>query len=179
MPVATYETLFLLDPNKVASDADGTKNQIHHIMERHGGTVVVSRPWDYNHKLAYPIGKQKKGAFHIIYYTMESTHQAALERDFALQEGLILRHLTLKVDPKWQEIVLGIAREDTANGFAVRGMKDETTVTTDPAAIGGEPGMPGDEGGHRDRDGGGHREGGGGGPRGPRGRRPEMADKPE
>jgi small subunit ribosomal protein S6 len=171
MPVVTYETMFLLDSNKVSADADGIKNQIHHILERHGGQIVVSRPWDYNHKLTYPIGKQKKGAFHIIYYTMESTKQRELERDFALQEGLILRQLTLKLDPKWTETILGIAREETANGFAVRGMHDEATVQTDPAAIGGDPSMMGmDEGGPPPA-----REGGGG-PR--RGRR-DMAEKPE
>ena len=177
MPVVTYETMFLLDSNKVASDAEATKQQIHHILERHGGHVLISRPWDYNHKLSYPIGKQKKGAFHIIYYTMESTKQRELERDFALQEGLILRQLTLKLDPKWQETILGVAREETANGFAVRGMQDEAAVQTDPAAIGvgGEPGMPhgvGEGEGAPPREGG----GGGGGPR--RGRR-EMAEKPE
>ncbi|MBA4189020.1 MAG: 30S ribosomal protein S6 [Planctomycetaceae bacterium] len=179
MPVATYETMFLLDSNKVSADAEGTKTQIHTILERHGGTVVISRPWDYNHKLAYPISKQKKGAFHIIYYTLESTKQSELERDFALQEGLILRQLTLKVDPKWNEIVLGVAREDTGNGFAVRGMKDEATVTTDPGAIGGDmmggmglDDIPSLNGGG----GGGGREGGGG--RG-RGRRGEMSEKPD
>jgi small subunit ribosomal protein S6 len=142
MPVVTYETMFLLDPNKVSTDAEGTKQQIHTVLERHGATIVVSRPWDYNHKLSYPINKQKKGAFHIIYYTMESTKQRELERDFALQEGLILRQLTLKIDPKWEEIILGIAREEPGNAFAVRGMRDETAVTTDPAAIGGEAPVP-------------------------------------
>jgi small subunit ribosomal protein S6 len=116
MPVVTYETMFLLDPNKASTDAEGTKLQIHHILERHGATVVVSRPWDYNHKLSYPIGKQKKGAFHIVYYTMESTKQGELERDFALQEGLVLRSLTLKLDPKWQEAILQVAREDGSRG---------------------------------------------------------------
>lgn len=168
MPVATYETMFLLDPNKASTDAEGTKQQIHHILERHGATIVVSRPWDYNHKLSYPIGKQKKGAFHIIYYTMESTRQKELESDFALQEGLVLRSLTLKIDPKWNEAILQVARDDGSNGFALRGMQDEATVQTDPAAIGGE-GIPmgGDAGGAP-------REGGP--PR--RGRR-EMAEKPE
>jgi len=168
MPVATYETMFLLDPNKASTDAEGTKQQIHHILERHGATIVVSRPWDYNHKLSYPIGKQKKGAFHIIYYTMESTRQKELESDFALQEGLVLRSLTLKIDPKWNEAILQVAREDGANGFALRGMQDEAAVQTDPAAIGGE-GIPMDgEGGGAPRE--------GGPPR--RGRR-EMAEKPE
>jgi len=178
MPAVTYETMFLLDSNKVAADAEAMKQQLHHLLERHGGHVLISRPWDYNHKLSYPIGKQKKGAFHIIYYTMESTHQAALERDLHLAEG-ILRQLTLKLDPKWQEAILGVARDDASNGFALRGMQDEAAVQTDPAAIGGgEPGvagMPGGEG-----EGGGPpapREGGGGG--GPRRGRREMAEKPE
>ena len=124
MPIQTYETLFLLDPTKVSGDADAVKQQVHHILERHGAHIEVSRPWDYNHKLAYPIGKQKKGAFHIVYYTMESTNQAGLERDFALAEGVILRQLTLKVDPKWHDVVMGVAREEGGNGFAVRGMQE-------------------------------------------------------
>lgn len=169
MPVVTYETMFLLDPTKVSTDAEGTKQQIHHILERHGGIVIISRPWDYNHKLSYPIGKQKKGAYHIIYYTMESTKQRELERDFALQEGLILRQLTLKVDPKWQDTILGVARDDAGNGFAVRGMQEEVAVTTDPAAIGGDGAIMAD--------------GEGGAPSGPRDgggrRRRETAEKPE
>ena len=170
MAIQIYETLFLLDPTKVSADAEGVKQQLHHIIERHGGHVDISRPWDYNHKLAYPIGKQKKGSFHIVYYTFESTKQVELERDFALQEGLIIRQLTTKLEPKWKEEILKVAREDTGNGFALRGMQDEATVQTDPAAIGAEPGAaPGGEEGAAPR------EGGPGGPR----RRREMVEKPE
>jgi small subunit ribosomal protein S6 len=113
MPNKLYETLFLLDPTKVSADADGVKNQLHTIIERHGGHIEVSRPWDYNHKLSYPIGKQKKGSYHIVYYTLESTKQAELERDFALsQEGVVLRQMTSRIDPKWQEEIMKVARED-------------------------------------------------------------------
>jgi small subunit ribosomal protein S6 len=168
--MVTYETLFLLDSTKVTADAEGVKNQVHHILERHGGHVLISRPWDYNHKLAYPIKKQKKGAFHVIYYTMDSLKQAELEKDFRLAaEGVILRSTTLKLDPKWQEAILQVAREDTANGFALRGMHEETAATTDPSALGGEGGMvvEGEMAG----------VGGGGGPR--RGRRGDHPEKPE
>jgi small subunit ribosomal protein S6 len=174
MPVKVYETLFLLDSTKVSSDADGVKQQLHNIIERHGGRVDISRPWDYNHKLSYPIAKQKKGSFHIVYYSMESTKQVEFERDLALQEGLILRQMTSRIDPKWQEEVLKVAREDGSNGFALRGMMDEAAVQTDPAAIGGEPNL-GEEGGPPPR--GDRGEGGGG--RGPRRPRGEMSDKPE
>ena len=171
MPVVTYETLFLLDATKMSADAEGVKQQLHHMLERHGGQVVISRPWDYNHKLTYPIEKQKKGAFHIVYYTMESTKQAPLEQDLRLVE-VVLRHLTTVLDPKWSDAVLQVAKEDASNGFAVRGMHDEATVTTDPAAIGGDAMMGMGEGEPMGVGG-----GGGGGPR--RGRRFEGGDKPE
>ncbi len=164
-----YETLFLLDPTKVSADADGVKAQIHAILERHGAHIDVSRPWDYNHKLSYPISKQKKGSFHIAYYTMESTKQVELERDFALHPDLVLRYMTTRVDPKWQEEVMKVAREETAAAFAVRGMQDEATVQTDPSAIGAPPTFSGGEGAPAPR------EGGPGGGR----RRREMTEKPE
>lgn len=171
MPNKLYETLFLLDPTKVSADAEGVKHQLHTIIERHGGHIEVSRPWDYNHKLSYPINKQKKGSFHIVYYTFESTKQAELERDFALQEGLILRQLTARIEPKWQEEIMKVAHEETGNAFALRGMQDETTVQTDPAAIGGEGAPPAEGEGAPPPP----REGGPGGGR----RRREMAEKPE
>ncbi len=130
-----YETLFLLDPTKVSADAEGVKQQLHALIERHGGHIEISRPWDYNHKLAYPINKQKKGSYHIIYYTLESTKQGELERDFAIQEGVVLRQLTTRIHPKWQEEILRIAREDPSNAFALRGMIDESAVPTDPMAL--------------------------------------------
>jgi small subunit ribosomal protein S6 len=172
MPVNTYETLFLLDASKVSSDGDAVRQQVHHILEKQGGQILVSREWNYNLKLAYPVEKQKKGAFHIIYYTLDAAKQTELERDFALAEGVILRQLTLRIDPKWLETILGIAREETGKEFAVRGMQDEATVTTDPAAIGGDPSMMGDFG-DRDRDRDRDRESS------PRrgGRRPEPAEK--
>jgi small subunit ribosomal protein S6 len=170
MPLVTYETMFLLDSNKVSTDAEAAKQQIHHLLERHGGQVLISRPWDYNHKLSYPISKQKKGAFHIIYYTMESTHQSALERDFALAEGLILRQLTLKLDPKWSETILSVARDDAGNGFAVRGMQEESSASGVGGPGGDMMGMDGDFMGGSP-----HREGGGG----RRPRRSEMSDKPD
>jgi small subunit ribosomal protein S6 len=143
MAKQVYETLFLLDPTKVSADADGVKAQLHALIERHGGAIDISRPWDYNHKLAYPIEKQKKGSFHIVYFTCESTKVVELERDFALQEGLILRQLTSKLEPKWKDEILKVAREEQGNAFALRGMQEEAQVQTDPAAIGGDM-PPGD-----------------------------------
>ena len=73
--------------------------------------------------------------------------------------------MTLKIDPKWYDIILGVAKEDGGNGFAVRGMQDEAAVTTDPSGLGGD-GMGDEMAGV-----------GGGGRRG--GRRFDGPEKPE
>jgi small subunit ribosomal protein S6 len=78
----------------------------------------------------------------------------------------VLRQMTLNIEPKWQETILGIARDEHGKEFAVRGMQEETAVTTDPSAIGMEMGIGLEEGqGH-----GGPRRGG---------RRPESPEKHE
>ena len=41
MPIATYETLFMLDATKVAADADAVKQQVHHLLERHGASAAT------------------------------------------------------------------------------------------------------------------------------------------
>ncbi len=124
MPVSVYETLFILDSNKLATDPDATKNALHAIMERYGGVIDVARPWD-DRKLTYAIKKHKKGSYYIVYYRIESLKQADLERDFKLNES-ILRHMTSAIDPKWVEAMMDVAKNDHAPAFAIRGMTDET-----------------------------------------------------
>jgi small subunit ribosomal protein S6 len=127
MPVQLYETLFLLDSAKLAAEPDAVRGQLHTLLERYGATIDVSRPWD-DRKLAYPIKKQKKGAYHIIYYRIDSLKQADIERDLKLNENL-LRHMTLLVDEKWAEAVMDAARNDHGAAFAIRGMQEEVSPT--------------------------------------------------
>ncbi|HET6575723.1 MAG TPA: 30S ribosomal protein S6 [Fimbriiglobus sp.] len=127
MPVELYETLFLLDSNKLSADADAVKGQLHGTIEKHGGRVEVERPWD-DRKLAYPIKKQKKGAYYIVYYRMDSLKQHDMDRDLKLNEA-VLRYMTIHVDPKWSEAVMDVARNDHATAFALRGMQEEMAPT--------------------------------------------------
>ena len=123
MSVQVYETMILFDATKLAVDADGIRTGINHTIEKIGGKIEVSRPWD-DRRIAYPIQKQKKGAYHAIYYRMESTLQAELEREFKLNEN-ILRQMTSRIEPKWVEAMLDVAKNETGTGFALRGMHDD------------------------------------------------------
>jgi small subunit ribosomal protein S6 len=127
MPIELYETMFLLDSAKLAAEPDAVKGQLATTLEKHGGKIEVARPWD-DRKLAYPIKKQKKGSYYVVYYRMESRNQQELDRDFKLNEN-ILRYLTSHIDPKWAEAMMDSARNDTAPAFAIRGLQDEVSAT--------------------------------------------------
>ena len=130
MPVELYETMFVIDSGKMATDGEMIKESLHATLAKHGGEVLVSRPWNENQKLAYPMRKQKKAFFHIIYYKMESTHQQALEADMRLNmTDFLLRHLTSNVDYRYAEVMLHIAKDEQGASFALRGFHDEPSPT--------------------------------------------------
>ncbi len=151
MAANTYECMLLLDPNKVSGDIPTAAKQLHTILERHQAEVLASRQWD-ERRLAYPIKGHKKGLYYLTYFRVEGKKLVEIERDFALSE-LILRTLTLKVDPKLVDTMLALARDE--NALALQSV---------PEAVGEETG--------------GGSEGPGEGPRGPRrGRRMAEAEE--
>ena len=127
MPVALYETLFMLDSTRLASEPDAVRNQLHTTLERYGALIEVSRPWDDSRKLAYTIKKQKKASYHIVYYKLDSLKQRDLERDYAINES-VLRLLTTRIEDKWADTLLDVAKNDNTPAFAVRGMQEEAGI---------------------------------------------------
>ncbi len=126
MPVEMYETLFMFDSTRLASEPDAVRGQVHTTLERYGAEILVTRPWDDNRKLAYTIKKQKKASYHIVYYRLDSLKQRDIERDFAINEN-VLRLLTINIDPKWSDVLLDVARNDNSPAFAIHGMQEEAS----------------------------------------------------
>lgn len=122
MPVTSYECLFLLDPTKTASDPEGVKTQLHGTLEKYGAEILASRKWE-DRKLAYPIGGQKKGVYHLTFFKAESTKVTEIEHDFRLNEN-ILRHMVAYIDPKWEEEMLAVAKDE--HRFALQIMHEES-----------------------------------------------------
>jgi small subunit ribosomal protein S6 len=116
MPAAVYECMFLLDTNKVSGDVPGAAKQLHAILERNSAEILASRPWD-ERRLAYPIRRNnqvhKKGLYYLIYYRAEGSVLSKIEHDVALNE-MILRSMTLRIDPKLVDIMLQLAQDEHA-----------------------------------------------------------------
>src|SRR5436309_11492720 len=94
MPANVYESLFLLDTNKVAGDVQNAAKQLHTILERNQAEILASRQWD-ERRLAYPIKNHKKGLYYLMYFRTEGKNLLNVERDLALCE-VVLRYMTLK-----------------------------------------------------------------------------------
>jgi|SRR5262249_47478786 small subunit ribosomal protein S6 len=112
MAANVYECMFLLDTNKVAGDVTAAAGQLHQILERNNAEVLASRPWD-ERRLAYPVNGHKKGLYYLTYFRTEGKNVSNIEKDCALVE-MILRMLTLKIDPKLVDIMLTLARDEHA-----------------------------------------------------------------
>jgi small subunit ribosomal protein S6 len=136
--------MFLLDTNKVSGDVPAAAKQLHTILEKNHAEVLASRPWD-ERRLAYPIKNHKKGLYYLTYFRSEGKNIVSLERDIALAE-LILRYLVLYVDPKMEENLLAVARDEHA--LALQVIHEESAE----GEGGGEEGGRGED--HRPRRGG-------------------------
>jgi len=108
--------MFLLDTNKVAGDVPGAAKQLHAILEKNQAEVLASRPWD-ERRLAYPIRKtstvHKKGLYYLTYFRAEGGKLTTIEHDLALTE-MVLRSLTLRINPKLVDIMLQLAQDEHA-----------------------------------------------------------------
>lgn len=82
-----YEGMFLISPT-VAAEMDNAMNIVRGFIERHGGQILVLKKWD-ERKLAYEVGKQKRGTYIISYFTAPSNALAPMERDVKLSEDVL------------------------------------------------------------------------------------------
>lgn len=107
----TYETLLILDSNHYARDPGGISKQLDSIFSEAGGNVLVNRLW-MEQKLAYPIEKHQKGTYWLTYFEIEGVEIPKIDRALKLYEP-VLRHLTVKLEPRLVEPILANARGES------------------------------------------------------------------
>lgn len=108
LAVHSYEGFFIFDSNRYGRDQAGVSSQIEKIVTKLGGEMLVSRLWE-ERRLAYPINGQRKGAYWLSYFKLESTQLPALNRELELSES-ILRSLIIKVDERLVEALVQHAK---------------------------------------------------------------------
>lgn len=103
-----YENLVIVKPTLTEEEIKNSIDAIEAIITSNGGEIVARNAVGLR-KLAYPIEKNPRGYFHVVYYTIDPSAITEIERRFRINEEL-LRFVTIKYDSKrevkaWTEMV--------------------------------------------------------------------------
>ena len=103
-----YENLVIVKPTLTAEEIQESIKAIEEVITSNGGEIATTDTMGMR-KLAYPIDKNERGHFHVIYYSAEPSVITEIERRFRLNEEL-LRFVTIKYDTNrevtaWNELV--------------------------------------------------------------------------
>jgi small subunit ribosomal protein S6 len=115
-----YENLVIVKPTLTEEEIKNTIALVEEVITANGGEIVARDAMGMK-KLAYPIEKNVRGYFYVMYYKAAPAAIAEIERRFRINEE-ILRFVTMKYDSK-REIA------------AWNGMVDKTKKTAPVAAV--------------------------------------------
>jgi small subunit ribosomal protein S6 len=83
-----YETIYILRSDVDADTADKVQHKVAEVIDREQGKLVKVEAWG-RRKLAYPVGKQKKGVYVYVKYVAKGGLIHELERNLKLQDSVI------------------------------------------------------------------------------------------
>ncbi len=126
-----YENLVIVKPTLTAEEIQNSVAAIEEVITSNGGEIAATSAMGMR-KLAYPIAKNERGYYHVIYYTVEPSAIAEIERRFRINEEL-LRFVTIKYDTNrevkaWNDLV------EKAKTAATAPAKEETPATEEAPA---------------------------------------------
>ena len=93
-----YETLFVVKPTLTSEEIEGQIARVKEIIAEEGGELRATDDMGMR-RLAYPIEKQERGYYTVVYYTAPSSLVGELERQLRYNEE-ILRFMTVKYTNK-------------------------------------------------------------------------------
>ena len=91
-----YENLVIVKPTLTAEEIQASIKAIEEIITSNGGEIAATTSMGMR-KLAYPINKNERGFYHVIYSSIAPSAISEIERRFRINEDL-LRFVTIKYD---------------------------------------------------------------------------------
>jgi len=93
-----YETLFVVKPTLTDEETTAQIAKVKAVLEKEGATILATDNRGMR-KLAYPVQKNERGVYTIIYYNAEGTLIHELERNLKINEEVI-KFLTVRYSNK-------------------------------------------------------------------------------
>ncbi|MFY9142102.1 30S ribosomal protein S6 [Sulfuricurvum sp.] len=103
-----YENLVIVKPTLTEEEIKNTIALVEEVITANGGEIIARDAMGMK-KLAYPIEKNARGYFYVMYYKAAPSAISEIERRFRINEE-ILRFVTMKYDSKreikaWETMV--------------------------------------------------------------------------
>ena len=83
-----YENLVIVKPTLTAEEIQASVKEIEEIITSNGGEIQATSPMGMR-KLAYPIEKNERGYYHVIYSSIAPSAISEIERRFRINEDLL------------------------------------------------------------------------------------------
>jgi small subunit ribosomal protein S6 len=126
-----YENLVIVKPTLTAEEIQASISAIEEVITANGGEIAARDAMGMR-KLAYPIAKNERGYYHVIYYSVAPAAIAEIERRFRINEE-ILRFVTIKYE-KNSEVKAWDALVEKANKAPVAKEEAAEAPATEEAA---------------------------------------------
>jgi len=103
-----YENLVIIKPTLTAEEIEAEVKSVEEVITSNGGEIAATDAMGMR-KLAYPIQKNQRGYYYVVYYTVAPSAINEIERRFRINENL-LRFMTVKYENKkeinaWSKMV--------------------------------------------------------------------------
>ncbi len=136
-----YENLVIVKPTLTQEEIENTIAAIEDVLTSNGAEITARDKMGIR-KLAYPIQKNERGYFHVMYYTAKPSVIGEIERRFRINEA-ILRFATIKYDSKreiaaWDKLVQKantINKSTPVQASSAEEVVVEETIVTAPETV--------------------------------------------
>ena len=124
-----YENLVIVKPTFTAEEIQASIKAIEEIITSNGGEILATTAMGMR-KLAYPIEKNERGYYHVIYHSIAPAAIAEVERRFRINEDL-LRFVTIKYDSNREKAAFNTLVEKANKALEAK----KAVATEAPAAV--------------------------------------------
>lgn len=104
-----YESIFIVRPSLSDDDTNKLIDKMKGVLDRAGASLLKMENWGKK-KLAYEVGRERKGTFVYFHFRSGGEVIGELERSYRLEDSVI-KFLTVRVDQTAPPKQAGVVKE--------------------------------------------------------------------
>lgn len=128
-----YETLFVIKATLTEQEIAAQITKIKDVLAKEGGELVATNDMGMK-KLAYPVEKQLRGYYTVLYYKVNGASITEIERNLKINEDII-KFLTIKYGTKKELVQFDKQIASIDKGAKKAPIEADATVTEEVVVV--------------------------------------------